>query len=91
MKKRKITDVAIEVMKEEKSHYIGYVTFGMLDEVYSRAKKEGIIRGFKPTSQLNPHPLNNHQVVLNALDRDDRFEKFMMRSTNGRAEKRRIK
>ncbi len=83
---RKIGDVAIQVMGEEKSPYIGYETFGMLDEVYSRSKKEGIIRGFKPSSQLNNHPLNRHQVILNALGRDNRFKKWMMRCTNGRAE-----
>ena len=44
MVKRKVGDVAIEVMKEEDMPHIGYSTYGMLDEVFMRAVKEGIIK-----------------------------------------------
>ena len=82
----KVSDFAIELIKKEKVEYIGYETYGYLDEIYFKAKEVGVIRGFKPTSQLRNHPLNRHQVILNALDRDDRFEKFYIICTNGRAE-----
>lgn len=74
--KRKVGDIAIEVMEEENSKWIGYNEFGMLDEVYSRALQKGILRGIgSQGGRLNEHPLNRQQVILNALDRDDRFEK----------------
>lgn len=85
--KRRIGDIAIEVMKEEGLDFIGYSTFGMLDEIFSRARKEGIVKEIgSRRGKRNPHPLNRHQVVLNSLDKDKRFKKSLMRCTNGRAE-----
>ena len=84
--RRKVGDIAIELMEKENSEYIGYETYGMLDNIYSIARKEKIVRGFKPTSQLKEHPLNRQQVILNALDRDDRFEKFYIRCCVGNRE-----
>ena len=85
--KRKIGDIAIEVMQEEDSPAIGYETYGMLDEVFFRAKREGFLkeRGSRD-GRARPHPLNRQMQVLNAIDRDARFEKKLMRCTNGRAE-----
>lgn len=39
----KLTDIAIEVMREEKIDYIGYSQFGLLDEVFHRAKEGGVV------------------------------------------------
>lgn len=83
MKRRKITDIAIEVLKEEKAIHIGYNEFGMLDDVFDRALKEGIVANVGSRGgKRNSHPLNNQQVVLNALDRDERFEKFYIKLHN---------
>lgn len=77
--KTKIGDIAIEFLKKRDEKYIGYSTFGLLDDVFLEAvfrklTKEVGSRGGK----LKPHPLNNHVVVLNALDRDERFRKFFI-------------
>ena len=85
--KRKVGDIAIEVMKEEKTEHIGYTGFGLLDKVFERAKSEGILKEVGSRGGMRrPHPMNRHQVILNCLDRDKRFEKFFVRVTNGRAE-----
>jgi len=81
MVKTKIGTVAIQMMKEEGYTRIGYSTFGLLGEVHGRAMKLGLTKNTKI-----PHPLNHHTKVLNTLDRDERFEKHLMRCTNGRAE-----
>lgn len=87
MKKLKIGDIAIEVMKKHGQDSIGYVWYGGLDEVFGRAKELGIIKEIGSRGgKLRPHPLNRHQVVLNALDRDKRFHKRFVRCTNGMAE-----
>lgn len=79
--KKKLTDIAIEVMKEEDLEIIGYNEFGLLDEVYDRARKEGIIKeiGSKKGQYLRDHPINRQNVVLRALENDKRFEKFYIR------------
>lgn len=84
--KQKITDVAIELMKKEGSEYIGYESFGLLDDVFFECKKRGIVKeiGSYGGKIRRPHPLNRHQVVLNALDRDKRFEKFFIKCCGGR-------
>lgn len=77
--KKQIGDIAIEVMKEEGIENIGFNEFGMLDEVFDRAKKEGIVKEVGSRGgNLNPHPINRQNVVLNALDRDKRFEKYFI-------------
>ena len=87
MEKRNVGDIAIEVMKEENMDLVGYSEFGMLDEIFSRAVKEGIIKKIGSRGgRLRNHPLNIHSRVLNFLDKDKRFKKFLMRCTNGRAE-----
>jgi len=81
--KRKLGDVAMDVMVEENSEWIGYNEYGMLDEVYDRAKQEGVIKPIGSRGgKSREHPLNNHLVVLNALDRDKRFVKSYIRIGN---------
>ena len=87
MARRKIADVAVEVLKENNLDHVGYSTFGLMDDIFHRAKDEGICKDIGSRGgRLNPHPQNRHQVVLNALNKDTRFEKKFMRCTNGRAE-----
>ena len=86
--RKKITDVAIEVIKENDLEGLGYGDYGLLDKVFSRAKKEGIVKEIGSRGgRLRPHPLNRHKIVLDAMDRDKkRFKKWFFRCTNGRAE-----
>ena len=85
--RQKITDVAIELMKKEDWIDIGYESFGLLDEVFSECLKRGIVKeiGSRGGGKRNPHPINHHQVVMNALDRDEkRFEKYFIKCCGGR-------
>ena len=76
----KITDIAIEVMRETGAKYIGHNEFGLLDEVWSRAFKLGIVKEIGSRGgKGNPHPINKQFVVLSALDKDKRFRKFFIR------------
>ena len=87
----KITDIAIEVMREQNAKYIGHNEFGLLDEVWSRAYKLGIVKEIGSRGgKGNPHPINRQFVVLSALDRDKRFRKFYIRccDRSGRREMR---
>ena len=86
--KRRIGDIAIEVIKEENSGgIIGYNEFGMLSEVFDRAKKEGLIKDSGSRGGiLNPHPLNEHQQIRDALARDERFRVFKILCFTGRRE-----
>ena len=90
--KAKIGDIAIEVMREENALYIGYNEFGMIEEVFHRAIKQGIIKDIgqaRGGKVLAPHPVNRQNVVLAAPDRDKRFKKFYIRCCDrkGKAER----
>lgn len=90
--KRRIGDIAIEIMNKENSPFIGYNEFGMLADVFRQAMSEGIIKDIgvaRGGKFLQPHPVNRQNVVLAALDRDKRFKKFFIRccDRNGRAER----
>ena len=80
MSRQKITDIAIELMKREGYNYIGYDSFGLLQDVWEEAFKRGIVK-----EVYNNHPANKFLVVLNALDRDKkRFEKSFILCCGGR-------
>jgi len=82
MTRQKITDVAIELMRKEDRRYIGYDTFGLLQDVWEECYKRGIVKGV-----YNNHPANKFLVVLNALDRDKkRFKKGFILCCGGRAD-----
>jgi len=82
MTRQKITDVAIELMKKENTKWIGYDTFGLLQNVWEECYKRGIVKGV-----YNNHPANKFLVVLNALDRDKkRFKKGFILCCGGRAD-----
>jgi hypothetical protein len=89
--RKRIGDIAIEVMQEENSDWIGYNEFGMLDEVWSRSFDAGIVKipGSRGGMQRS-HPINKQNIVLLALDRDERFHKFYIRccDRSGRSERR---
>lgn len=73
----KITDIAIELMREKGIRYIGHNEFGLLDEVWARAFELGIVKEIGSRGgKRNPHPINRQFVVLSALERDKRFKKF---------------
>jgi len=78
MKKTKIGNVAIEFMTRDNNEIIGYSNFGYLQDVWEEAHKRGLTKGV-----YNNHPANKFLVVLNALDRDDRFEKFFIKCCGG--------
>ena len=72
-----IGTIAIELLKKSGDNCIGYNEFGLLIDVFSDALERGLIKDIGCRGGcLRSHPLNKHQVVLNALDRDCRFEKF---------------
>ena len=80
MKRQKITDVAIELMKKENTKFIGYDKFGLLQDVWEECYKRGIVNGV-----YNNHPKNKFLVVLNALDRDKkRFKKEFILCCGGK-------
>lgn len=81
MTKTKIGEVAIEILEKEKMDGVGYVNFGLMDEIHSLAVERNLTKDTKI-----PHPLNRHQKVMNSLERDERFEKSYIRCTNGRNE-----
>lgn len=89
--RKRIGDIAIEVMQEEHANWIGYNEFGLLDEVWSRAFKAGIVKqvGSRGGKQQS-HPINKQNIVLLALDQDERFHKFYIRccDRSGRSERR---
>jgi len=66
----KIGTVAIEVMKEQGSIYVSVGEFGLLHDIFDEAIKRKVAKPLKWH-----HPLNVFQRILNALDRDERFEK----------------
>ncbi len=66
----KIGNIAIEIMKEQDVRYISIGEFGVLHDIFDRARERGVTKPLKIS-----HPLNVFQRVLNALDRDERFEK----------------
>lgn len=61
-----IADVAIAVMQERDVRCVIWLD-GILDEIASRAGCKG------------KHPLSRKATVMNALERDSRFEKRMFR------------
>lgn len=89
MVKTKIGDVAIEFINEENGFIIGYNEFGLLADVFGEALKRGVIKEVGSRGgRLQPHPLNRQMVVLNALDRDERFRKFHIICCGSGAERR---
>lgn len=83
--KQKITDVAIEIMNKRGEEYIGYESFGLNDDVYFECLDRKIIRGIGSNggASLN-YPPNRQKVILAALDKDDRFEKYFILCCGGR-------
>ena len=83
--KQKRTDVVIEMMKERGEVYVGYEGFGFLDDIYFECKDRGIVRGIGSNKgkSLN-YPPNRQKAILNALDKDDRFEKYFIKCCGGR-------
>lgn len=79
-KKQTIADVAIELMKSENETMIGMVGFGLAQEVWEESFKRGIVKQIGSRSGEDwSHPIDKIIRVCNALDRDKRFEKMLIR------------
>lgn len=78
MTKTKIGNVAVEFLIRDNQDIIGYSGFGYLQKVWEEAHKRGFTK-----KVYNNHPANKFLVVLNALDRDERFEKFFIKCCGG--------
>lgn len=61
-RKPRLADVAAQVMAERQADQIWCGMFGMLDDIFARARGSG------------SHPVNNHRAVLDAVRRSPRFE-----------------
>jgi hypothetical protein len=58
--------------------YVDQKSLNALHDIFDWAVEHGA----KPYNDMpNPHPLNVIQRVLNALDRDERFEKYYLNYT----------
>jgi hypothetical protein len=64
--KTKIGNVTIDLMKASACQCVGWGSLGLLGEAFDKSGAR----------IKNPHPLNRNKAVLDALDRDERFEKF---------------
>lgn len=76
MPRGRVGDVALQVLKEENFPHVAYGELTILDEIAGRI---GIMQSIS-------HPLNRHMYILNALDRDKRFEKGKFRVFLGNRE-----
>ena len=66
----KIGTIAIKIMKEQDRKYVSVGEFGLLHDIFDEAIKQNATKPLKRN-----HPLNVFQRILNALDRDERFDK----------------
>lgn len=62
-----IADYVVEVLEETDNPGIMYGDCGLLDMVAVRCTH---------TTLMDAHPLDRHGRILNALEKDERFEKF---------------
>jgi len=77
MKKSKtIADITAEVLKETDNPGIMYGDVTLLDMIANRCTHTTLMR--KKDGKFT-HPLNRHKRILDALDNDERFEKFYIR------------
>jgi hypothetical protein len=72
MKHKTIADIAVEVLKETGNHGVMWGDCSLLDEIAIKCTHTNLVGH-------GVHPLNRHKRILDALDRDGRFEKFYIR------------
>lgn len=76
MTRKTIADITIEVLKETDNQGIMWGDAFLLDMIAERcdAQLHTTLRTKKDGTHV--HPLNRHNRILNALDKDPRFEKM---------------
>lgn len=72
MKQKTIADITIEVLKETGNSGVMWGDTYLLDEIAIKCTHTNLVGH-------EVHPLNRHKRILDALDKDDRFEKFYIR------------
>lgn len=77
MKKKTVADLVIEMMKKENLTRVCWDMYEFLDEVADEAKKQGI------SNIYDKHPLDRHILILNRLERDKRFTKYLYKIFTG--------
>jgi len=65
-----IADYAVEVLIETDNPGVQYGDTRLLDDIAERATH---------TNLMDKHPLTRHSRILDALDRDSRFEKYYIK------------
>lgn len=84
--KRAIADATVAYLQAHGETIIGYGHLDALDRVANAAGYHALY--YRTTRD---HPLNRHKAVLDALDRDPRFEKFLFRCmVNGTRDQERL-
>lgn len=76
MKTNTYGDIAVELVRKTGYNHFDCGNPEELHQIFDEAVKRGMKKecsGYRPQ-----HPLKIHQRVLNALDRDERFEKGIM-------------
>ena len=75
-------------MKKENLEYIGYENHELCVNVFYECLKRGIVKPVGSRGgKCRPHPINHMNVVLNALDRDEkRFEKHFIMCCGGKGD-----
>jgi len=74
--RKTIADIVVEVLKETDNPGIMYGDVVLLDMVANRATHTTLM---KRKNGKCTHPLNRHNRILDALEKDERFEKFYIR------------
>lgn len=74
MKTNTYGDIAVELVRKTGYNNFDCGTPDELHQIFDEATKRGMKKSYNG-KYLNQHPLNIHQRVLNALDRDERFSK----------------
>jgi len=67
LKHKTTADIAVEVLKETENEGVMYGDCTLLDMIAERCTH---------TNLMKLHPLTRHARILNALDKDKRFEKL---------------
>lgn len=69
MKKKIIAEIAMECMFEAKIPQIDMGNYGLLDEIYSRCKKQEIF------TKLIDHPMNRQAYIMSQLRKSKYFKR----------------
>jgi len=76
MKHKTIADITVEVLKETDNPGVMHGDVTLLDMIAVRCTHTTLM---KKKNGKYTHPLNRHKRILDALEKDKRFEKFYAR------------